>query len=109
MSNCSTSGCCNGCCPSAPDITQNITVIESDGLPTRQRRETRGEHWSVVAGTVTLLHTPISSEGVNVFVNGSKQIKGTHYTISGNVITFLVPVDPDISIEVTYLSVEDGA
>jgi len=106
--NCGSTSAYNNCCPSAPDITQNITTIESDGLAVRQRKERGGVDWTVVAGVLTLLFTPINSDGVFVFMNGSLQRVGVDYTISAKVITFVATPPADADIEVAYTSQEES-
>jgi hypothetical protein len=94
----------NNCCPEAPDITINNTVIESDGLAARTRQEVLGTAWNFVGATITLLYTPIAAASVNVFVNGVLQRLTVDYTLSGKVITFVTMPPANAVVQVVYIS-----
>lgn len=50
----------------------------------------------------TLNHTPLSAARVKLYVNGSFQTQGVHYTISGDNITMTSALAADQTLDAVY-------
>lgn len=54
-------------------------------------------------GTIfNLTHTPLSNAHLRVYVNGSFQTQGTHYTVAGDVVTMSSAIAADQTLDAVY-------
>lgn len=74
-----------------------VDALVGSGVGTEEQESFAGP-----GSVFVLAHTPIAAKRVKVYVNGSFQTQGVHYTISGATITMTSAIAADQTLDAVY-------